>query len=256
MTVQPLAPEDSEEEDFAAWAWAPPEASSYCPWVWEHALMLADAPEASAVETVLEQVLPGWGQQVLRAWPTFLDAVLAQLPQLAPQMVPYLTAPQGSDSPCCLELVWVDDASMQELNREWRGKDAPTDVLTYSAIADSDADTLPPLLPGCPVVLGTVVLNMAWALRQAALPDVEATSVDWHQVLGLSERSSAEAQQLLVSRYVLTRLFHGCLHVLGLHHDTDEAYARIVAIQDAALCDAFGVIHPPSTSSGHATMAV
>lgn len=235
MTVQPLLPEDSEEECFASWAWTPA-SSPYRPWVWEHALMLADGPDTAAVKTVLDQQLKVWGEQLQRAWPTFLDRVRSVLANDAPQMWPYLMAEAGGNaSPVCLELVWVDDASIQALNYEWRGKDAPTDVLTYSAIADSDAASLPPQLPGCPVVLGTVVLNVSWGLRHANDADAEATRVDWHQVLGLSDRSPVEAQQLLVSRYVLTRLFHGCLHVLGLHHDTDDDYARVVAIQDTTV---------------------
>lgn len=52
-----------------------------------------------------------------------------------------------------LSIVLCDDAFIRELNREWRGKDAATDVLSFG---QDD-----------PVVLGDVVISVETAARQA-----------------------------------------------------------------------------------------
>ena len=57
-------------------------------------------------------------------------------------------------------MVLCDDAYMTELNAEWRGKEAPTDVLSFPM------DDLP---PGYPIrVLGDIIISVDTAARQAA----------------------------------------------------------------------------------------
>ncbi len=57
-------------------------------------------------------------------------------------------------------MVLCDDAYITELNAEWRGKEAPTDVLSFPM------DDLP---PGYPIrVLGDIVISVDTAARQAA----------------------------------------------------------------------------------------
>jgi probable rRNA maturation factor len=84
-----------------------------------------------------------------------------------------------------LSLVLVGDAEIRALNRTWRQKDRPTDVLSFPA-GDQPG-------PG-PRLLGDVIISLDTARRQA------------------SEFESALALEL--SRY----LAHGILHVLGFDH--------------------------------------
>jgi probable rRNA maturation factor len=89
----------------------------------------------------------------------------------------------------------VGDAEMQRLNREYRGKDRPTDVLAFALREGRRA-------PGDETVLGDVVISLDTAARQARQ----------HRVSTADE--------------VRTLLIHGMLHLLGYDHERSAAAAR------------------------------
>jgi probable rRNA maturation factor len=88
-----------------------------------------------------------------------------------------------------LTVVLTDDAQLRELNRDYLGIDAPTDVLSFPA-SESDPET------GARY-LGDILISMPYAARSA---DKAGHGLE------------AEAQLLVV---------HGVLHLLG--HDHAEA---------------------------------
>lgn len=98
------------------------------------------------------------------------------------------------------------DAEVQELNRRHRGKDAPTDVLSFPMDPPGPA----------PCVLGDVVISVPTAARQAA---------------SVGHSAAIELRVLLA---------HGLCHLLGHdHHDADDAAA--MRIRERALLAAMGV---------------
>jgi probable rRNA maturation factor len=110
-----------------------------------------------------------------------------------------------------LVVVLTDDVEIRELNRDWRHKDAATDVLSFPQ-QEGDA---PPLPPGVPRSLGDVVISLPTAARQASaqgcLPRL------WVAV----DRGDSPAWDLLDETTFL--LVHGVLHLLGHdHHEPDE----------------------------------
>jgi probable rRNA maturation factor len=93
----------------------------------------------------------------------------------------------------CLSL--VDEAEMAELNGRWRGREGPTNVLTF-AMAEGDES------PVWPPVLGDVVICTPVA------------------------RAEAQASGLDLSRRMTELLVHGLLHLAGYDHERgprDEA---------------------------------
>ena len=119
-----------------------------------------------------------------------------------------------------LSLLFVDDASMADLNRRFLGKDGPTDVLAFPIDDELGASDEPPpdddhrtgpraTGPGggpgddVPTLLGDVVVCPAVAERQA--PDHAGTYDD-------------EVALLVV---------HGILHLLGMDHEDDEEAAAM-----------------------------
>lgn len=94
-----------------------------------------------------------------------------------------------------LSLVLCDDAHIRPLNARWRGKDQPTDVLSFPQEEWPDG----PFGPGQPVpfVVGDLVISLETAARQAA------------------ERGHSPEQEQAVL------LVHGLLHLLG--HDHQQA---------------------------------
>ena len=101
-----------------------------------------------------------------------------------------------------LSVALIGDQDMQALNRRYRKKDRPTDVLSFGVGRVPTADALPtdPRTP--PPLLGDVVISVDTAARQAA------------------ERNVSLAEEL---RFLLA---HGILHLLGYDHERSPAEAR------------------------------
>ena len=96
-----------------------------------------------------------------------------------------------------LSLLITDDEAIRELNRRFRGVDAPTDVLAFGAETEEHFVSA----PESPPYLGDVVISYQRALAQA-------------EELG---HTVAKELKLLV--------IHGILHLLGYDHQ-EEADAR------------------------------
>jgi probable rRNA maturation factor len=107
-----------------------------------------------------------------------------------------------------LTIVLVDDARIQELNRDFLGHDATTDVLSFPA-DEADPDT-------GHRYLGDVVISFVRAVEQA----IEGG----HTV-------EAEMQLLVV---------HGVLHLLGHDHASKEEKERMWAAQ-AKVLESLGI---------------
>jgi probable rRNA maturation factor len=113
-----------------------------------------------------------------------------------------------------VSLLLTNDAAARRLNREWRGKDSPTNVLSFPG---NDA---PLNLQGShPVLLGDVVLAFETVRREA---DAEAKPIEWHLA------------HLLV---------HGTLHLLGYDHEGTEEAERMER-REAEILAGLGVPDP------------
>jgi len=110
---------------------------------------------------------------------------------------------QVDESDSSLSISLVDDREIQVLNREHRGKDKPTDVLSFPLYEDGQGTTLEPVVPER--LLGDVVISIDTARRQAAEYDAPLQN---------------EVYRLLI---------HGILHVLGHDHEQPEERAAMEA---------------------------
>lgn len=102
-----------------------------------------------------------------------------------------------------LSVVLSDDETVQALNRQYRGVDAPTDVLSFAA-ADQDA-----VYEGAD--LGDLIIAVPYLARQA------------------SAQNHTFADELLLA------VVHGALHLLGYDHDSAEHEEAMWALQAEAL---------------------
>ena len=112
-------------------------------------------------------------------------------------------------------LVVTSDEAVQALNRDYRGIDSPTDVLSFAAQEDAPAEpdlALPPELAAeMDRHLGDIVIAYPYASRQA-------------QHFG--NTIAAELRLLAI---------HGTLHLLGYDHATPEEEEAMWAEQEAIL---------------------
>ena len=102
-----------------------------------------------------------------------------------------------------MTIVLTDDAQLRELNREYLGVDAPTDVLSFPS-SETDPETDIPYF-------GDILISIPRAMQQA-------------QAVGHSVE--AEVQLLVV---------HGTLHLLGHDHAEAEEKARMWKAQAEVL---------------------
>jgi probable rRNA maturation factor len=109
-----------------------------------------------------------------------------------------------------MTIVLTDDAQLHELNREYLGVDAPTDVLSFPA-SEADPETGTPYL-------GDILISVPRAKQQA-----EAAG---HSV-------EAEVQLLVV---------HGTLHLIGHDHALAGEKARMWKAQ-AEVMSGLGLSH-------------
>jgi len=122
-------------------------------------------------------------------------------------------APEGG-ADVILELSLTDDAEQQSLNREYRGKDAPTNVLAFP-LDDPEA----PPLAGALVLLGAITLARGTVAREA------------------------EMQGKPLADHVRHLAVHGVLHLLGYDHE-DPAEAERMERAEIAILAELGVPDP------------
>lgn len=109
-----------------------------------------------------------------------------------------------------IALLLADDGALHQLNRDFRGKDNPTDVLSF------------PSLPMDRPFLGDIAV--AWG--------VSATD--------------AEIQGKKLADHLVHLLIHGYLHLLGFDHETDEEASEMEALEIKALAT-LGIANPYQT---------
>ena len=121
---------------------------------------------------------------------------------------------------CEVSILACDDAAIAGLNRQFRQKDGPTNVLSWpsedlSPGRPGGAPGLPEPGPsGPPVFLG----DLALALETC--------------------RAEAESADIPLKFHVRHLILHGCLHLLGYDHVADEDAALMEGIESRLLTKA------------------
>ena len=128
----------------------------------------------------------------------------------------YLSQPQISEFSCLkdyeydaisFDFLYCDSNKTHQINKEYRNKDYPADIITFAIFADSDDKFV---FDG-EVNLGEVIIAL--------------------------DKVIEEAEKKNISReYELSFLIsHGILHLLGFDHQTEEDYNFVIDMQNKAL---------------------
>ena len=128
----------------------------------------------------------------------------ASLTRLVDRAVKAAIAETGVAGRSELSLVFTDDAHIQVLNAGWRGKDKPTNVLSFPAFPFAQGGPLPPML-------GDIVLAAETVAHEAVLEDKP------------------------VENHITHLVIHGLLHLLGHDHETEAEAEAMEAVERAAL---------------------
>jgi probable rRNA maturation factor len=117
--------------------------------------------------------------------------------------------------PCELSVTFVDNDRIQEINREYRGKDKPTDVISF-ALEELGEGEIQISGANMPRVLGDIIISTDKAREQAT---------DY----GHS-----------VERELGFLAVHGFLHLLGYDHETEAEEKEMFDLQRSIL-DEYGL---------------
>jgi probable rRNA maturation factor len=118
------------------------------------------------------------------------------------------------DSPLVLGVRLSDDTEQRQLNRTYRGKNTPTNVLSFPLV-----DLAQPAVPGLPLLLGDVVLALETVQREAV------------------------AQRKPLADHLRHLVVHGVLHLLGFDHEGEPEAAAMEA-REIEILAALGVPDP------------
>ena len=119
----------------------------------------------------------------------------------------HVLAAEGVERNVEISLSYVDEDEMHELNRQWRGIDRTTDVLSFECDSAFDEE-----IPADEILeLGDIILAPEVIARQAP---------------GFGNNPADECRLMLV---------HGLLHLLGYDHIEDDEAEEMEAREDALL---------------------
>ena len=125
-----------------------------------------------------------------------------------------------------ISLLLTDDRTVQTLNKDWRGKDAPTNVLSFPATGAREGETPMVEFDGVPLELGDIALAFETCGREAS---------DQHKTL---------------AHHVEHLTVHGVLHLLGYDH-LDDAQAERMEALEARILAGLGAPDPYIEDGGH-----
>lgn len=152
-------------------------------------------------------------------WPDALDweARAGEAAAAALALTPYASL---ADAAPLVEIAvrLTDDAEVHTLNRDFRGKDKPTNVLSFPQVQDDLLETLSNSDDG-EILLGDIVLARETCVREAEEKGISITDHATHLIV------------------------HGTLHLVGYDHMDDASATAMEAIEVKALAS-LGIANP------------
>lgn len=120
---------------------------------------------------------------------------------------------------CEVSVKFTSDEEVRRLNASWRGKDKPTNVLSFPMAEEDDLDRAP--------MLGDVVLAHAICAAEAA------------------------EKRVPIESHVMHLVVHGTLHLLGYDHETSDADAELMEETERKALAAIGIADPYQVTGVH-----
>lgn len=146
----------------------------------------------------------GWAE----AWPSRPDLETFTLRAIATALdIAQVKLKSGVE----VSVLYCGDSFMQDLNKQWRGKDQPTNVLSFPAASGKALQRSP--------TLGDIIVSCDTVVREA------------------------KAENKTFADHLAHMLVHGSLHLVGFDHEDDEEAEDMEAHERLALAK-LGIADP------------
>lgn len=137
----------------------------------------------------------------------------------------YIDTPEIYENSClsnleydsiAFDFLFCDSSKTHEINRDYRNKDYPADIITFAVFADSDEDER--FVLDLEINLGEVIIGLDRVIDEA------------------------EKKGITKDEELLFLISHGIMHLLGFDHQTEEDFEFVVSHQKKAL-ESIGIIY-------------
>lgn len=163
---------------------------------------------AGLAPTLELDVDPIWGDTV--DWDCWADTTAAAVAAAVPEL--------ASDD-ILVSVVLADDDEVHALNRQWRAKDKPTNVLSFPMLSRDEllrvADN-----PGAPAMLGDLILAHGVCAREA------------------------DQKSVALANHATHLLVHGLLHLAGYDHEQSDDEAEAMEALETRILARLGICDP------------
>jgi len=127
-------------------------------------------------------------------------------------------APELANPRLCVSLLFTTDAEVHTLNREWRQRDKPTNVLSFPMLSRDELLDLSP--DGPPVMFGDIALAHEICAREA------------------------EEKGIALEHHTAHLIIHGLLHLAGYDHVHSDEEAEAMEVLEIAALAKMGIADP------------
>jgi probable rRNA maturation factor len=144
------------------------------------------------------------------------ETIEPAIEELIRDLLTHASKEEGLTGELELSVTFMTDEEIQHVNAQYRGKDVPTDVISFALEELSEGEVKIVQTPDMPTVLGDIIISLDTANRQA--------SEYGHDL----------------RREVGFLALHGFLHLLGYDHITDDEEKKMFDKQKEIL-SSFGL---------------
>lgn len=137
------------------------------------------------------------------------------------------------------DILYTDNKKTHEINREYRQKDYPADIITFAIFADGEEKFVfdGEINLGEIIISLEKVLELANSKQQTANSELSLREANEISDAAIQKENPSTLQPFSPSAenelYFL--ISHGIMHLLGFEHETNEDYNFIIEAQTSAL---------------------
>lgn len=127
------------------------------------------------------------------------------------------------------DILYCDNEKTYQINKEYRQKDYPADIITFAIFADSEEK----FVFDNEINLGEIIISLDKVEEKRIASRGRNDSQECEALQSRLSRATKQGTTFEEELYFL--ISHGIMHLLGFDHQTNEDYTFIIEAQTSAL---------------------